>query len=66
MFERLIFNYLQFSHKKPSAKKNIHISSYDSIKIEGRGTIYADPEEVRLDMERQKLFERAERIINSN
>jgi len=40
-------------------------NSYTSMKIEGRGTIYVDPSEVRNNMESENLFDRAERIVNS-
>lgn len=40
-------------------------NSYKSMRIEGRGTVYVDPCEVRRHMEKENLFERAEKIINS-
>ncbi|KPZ54015.1 hypothetical protein AN391_03129 [Pseudoalteromonas sp. P1-13-1a] len=66
MLEALIYKFLRLRRTNAPVRRNASVGSYNSIKVEGRGTIYADAGEVSTDMKRQNLFERAERIVNSN
>lgn len=61
-FRNFIF---KISSTSIDIQKNVQNGSYHSMVVEGRGTVFVDPCEVRKGMEDEHLYERAEKLVGS-